>query len=354
MVSIIGGGPIGAYTGYLLAKKGYKSEIFEEHSKIGKPVQCTGIVTNHLAKIINPEDSVINRLDKVRVYSPDNSYAEVKINELVIDRENFDKNIVEMAVSEGVRLNLRHKFRGFNKESIMFYGDKKAKKGLLIGADGPLSSVGRSIGLANKNFYFGMQARVRLKNEGSAYEVYLGKDYPKFFGWVVPESEKICRVGIACRANTRQYFERFMKKRAGRSKIMSRQGGLIPIYDPKSRLFKGDVYLVGDSAGMVKATTGGGLVPGLLGAEVLADCISYGGDYNSEFKKRVGKNLRLHLWLRGILNRFSDKDYGFLVRLVGEEGVRNLMDNGDREFPVGFLTRLILREPRFMYFLKNL
>ena len=53
MISIIGGGPIGAYTAYLLAKAGEQVRIFEEHNKIGKPVQCAGIVSKNLFKVLD-------------------------------------------------------------------------------------------------------------------------------------------------------------------------------------------------------------------------------------------------------------------------------------------------------------
>ena len=39
MITIIGGGPAGSYTGYLLAKKGFDVSIYEEHAEIGNPIQ---------------------------------------------------------------------------------------------------------------------------------------------------------------------------------------------------------------------------------------------------------------------------------------------------------------------------
>ncbi|MEM4264021.1 MAG: NAD(P)-binding protein, partial [Candidatus Woesearchaeota archaeon] len=43
MISIIGAGPVGSFAAYLLAKAGFEVSIFEEHEKIGLPVQCTGL-----------------------------------------------------------------------------------------------------------------------------------------------------------------------------------------------------------------------------------------------------------------------------------------------------------------------
>jgi flavin-dependent dehydrogenase len=67
MISIIGAGPVGCYTGYLLAKAGKKVQIFEEHKEIGIPIQCTGIVTKDIFNFINYNKKIfINKLEKVK------------------------------------------------------------------------------------------------------------------------------------------------------------------------------------------------------------------------------------------------------------------------------------------------
>ena len=52
MIAIVGAGPAGSYLGHLLAKEGKDVCIFEEHSRIGSPVQCTGIVTHSIEKFL--------------------------------------------------------------------------------------------------------------------------------------------------------------------------------------------------------------------------------------------------------------------------------------------------------------
>ena len=69
-VIIIGAGPAGCYAAYLLAKKGRDVSIFEEHSKIGLPVQCTGITTAQLKNIIELDRKfIINKIDTARIFS---------------------------------------------------------------------------------------------------------------------------------------------------------------------------------------------------------------------------------------------------------------------------------------------
>ena len=52
MISVIGAGYVGSYTSHLLAKNGFKVNIYEEHNKIGKPIRDTGIVTSTLNNLI--------------------------------------------------------------------------------------------------------------------------------------------------------------------------------------------------------------------------------------------------------------------------------------------------------------
>jgi len=355
MVAIIGGGPIGAYTASILAKAGHKVEIFEEHKTIGKPLHCTGIVTNHITQIIKPkEEFVINKLNTAVVHAQNGQSVEVKVKELVIDREKFDRHLIEMALSEGAKLHLNQKYKGFNQEHIIFTNGKTVKKQVLIGADGPLSSVGKSIGITNKEFYYGIQAIVQKKVDPTTFHTFFGKDYPKFFGWIVPENNETCRIGLATKTNPQLYFNKFINKVAKNCKIITKYGGLIPLHNPKMQITKDNVYLVGDSAGMVKATTGGGLIPGLQGAETLANSIINNKDYTKQFHDKTGKNLRLHLRIRNVLNRFSDEDYNYLIKLANGKNVNELLNHSDRENPKNMIPKLLLKEPRFLYFLKNM
>ena len=92
MISIIGAGPIGSYTAYLLAKEGYNVHLFEEHNEIGKPVQCTGILTSYIEKIIPLNKKFINTiLTKTRIFSQ-NNHVDFKLkNNYIVDRTKFDQ-----------------------------------------------------------------------------------------------------------------------------------------------------------------------------------------------------------------------------------------------------------------------
>ena len=77
---------------------------------------------------------------------------------------------------------------------------------------------------------------------------------------------------------------------------------LIPVSRRKQTV-KHNALLVGDAAGQVKATTGGGIVFGAKCARVLADCISRGKpeDYEAAWR-REASILGAHSLLRRVFN----------------------------------------------------
>ena len=80
-VTVVGAGPVGCYVSYLLGKNGYKVTLLEEHEKIGLPVQCTGILTSKITKVLSMEPSfLINTINRTKVFSPDKNFADFNLN----------------------------------------------------------------------------------------------------------------------------------------------------------------------------------------------------------------------------------------------------------------------------------
>jgi len=340
VVSIIGGGAVGGYLGSLLTED---VRIFEEHKKIGEPVQCAGLFTHNISKFVKlSEHIILNRIGMVRLTSPAGNTCEfdLKKKDVVVDRTKFDKYLIDKAVDNGAKLYLNHKFIDMRNEKIMFSNGRNYGFDKIVGADGPNSVVkkiffGRDVLKKGKKkflrgkgvqrrFWIGKQARIKMRNNSDMFEVDFS--VPGFFGWVIPESEKIVRVGVASEKGVENEFEKFLKRKdVDRKGIMGIQTGIIPKYDSGIRLWDGNnAFLVGDAGGMVKALSGGGVVPGLRVARILSHVLNSddGAYYNYEkiFRRSVGRNLFYNLKIRNFLDKLDEKDYDKLIFLLDKHG----------------------------------
>lgn len=358
MINIIGAGPAGLYLAYLLAKENLEVNVFEKNKDIGTPVQCTGITTGHLKNLIKIDKTfLINRCSVVKVYSKKNDTSfKLKDENLILDRKKFDQYLGKLAEKAGANIYLNHKFIRKEANNIIIRNNNKIKKikaSILIGADGPLSKVSKILNpKIKKEFYIGAQARVKIKEDKNTFSCFLGSFSPKFFAWIVPEDNKIARIGLAALKRPNHYLKSFLSLNKIKDKnIIENQGGLIPLYNKNLRIKKDNIYLIGDAATQVKATTGGGIIPSIIAAKALKDDIIKKKDYNKGLKE-LNKDLVTSLRMRIVLNSMKDDDYNLLIKLCKNKKVKRLIEKYDREFPTRLLTKLLLAEPRFLLFSK--
>lgn len=354
MINIIGGGPAGCNAGYLLAKSGMDVCIFEEHSKIGSPVQCTGLVTSAIKDYVKlrPE-AVMNNISAAKIYAPNKKSVEFKLREknIILDRGEFDRTLALYAEDAGVRVLTGCRFIGIEGEKILLVHKKKKmcrEKEILVGADGPLSPVAKACGLfENRMFVHGLQVTAKIKCNPDLVEFWLGYGS---FAWVVPESNSAARVGIVASKNANEVFQRFLKDRVGRAKAISHEAGPIPVFNPDIRANKDNIYLVGDAATQVKATTFGGIVQGLSAGKCLCKSIVKSKDYDKVWRSEMGGDLMYSLRLRRVMDRFSAENYNKLLELVSSDKVRKIIEDNDRDYISSYIWKLILAKPSLLRF----
>ena len=362
VIAIIGAGPVGSHLAYHLAKRGEEVEVFEEHNTVGEPIQCTGIVTSGISEFAPSTKYVVNRIKDTRIVAPNGEGVEIRMSHdnIVMCRTKFDRYLADRAKKAGAQYHLGHRYVKHSGKNVVFKVGREWRRrknitaDVVVGADGPDSAVAKSAGLyGERKFFLSAQATVQLENN-NVVEFYTGFGD---FAWLVPESKTLVRIGLCTRANVFRTFDTFMKWRLGpqyKENIVARQGGLIPLYDPRARTHAGNAYLVGDAALMVKATTAGGIIQGLIAAEELAKVLIEGGNYEHAWRKRIGKDLFLHLFMRNLMDRFSEKDYNEIIHIFKQEKNRRVLEEFDRDYPTRYLLRLVLQEPRFLTFARVL
>lgn len=272
-------------------------------------------------------------------------------------RNKFDNFFADLARKAGAEIFVNHSFlRKEGKELIIKDSannrDMRITPNIVLAADGPLSPTAKAYGMYHpkRENYFGAQAVVLGNFDPTKFQAHFGREVcPDLFAWIVPESSTKARVGLAMKKNSKAYFDKFMQKHG--FKVLEMQAGTIPLYHPAQELQKENCYVLGDAAGFVKATTLGGLYPGLKQVQILAECLITGKE--RDYKNAIAplrRRLRLHLFVQNIFNKFSDADWDLLVGYISQSRVQKVFERYTRDNPVPLVFWSLLKEPRLLRF----
>src|SRR5688500_63758 len=345
-VVIIGGGPAGLYAGSRLAAAGFRAVVLEEHASVGEPVHCTGVLSADAFDEFNlPRRSILNQLTTARFTSPAGHevvYAGERDEAVVIDRRAFDQDRLDGALSAGVSID-----RGARVTGVQIDADgvsvstptAEYRARACILACGANYSLHRQVGFGMPRlFLHTAQLELPARRLGDV-ELHFGAEVaPKGFGWVVPVArphENCARIGVMCESDAPQYFQRLSSRVVSRWGIggdLSRPRQKILPLAPISRTYGDRLLAIGDAAGLVKPTTGGGiyysLVSAALAAETLALAISRHdlssqrlSTYEARWRERLAAEFQAQTRLRMFAHRMTDSDIEQLFDLARTDGV---------------------------------
>ena len=376
---VVGAGPAGLQAARQLAARRLRVAILEEHHVIGDPVHCTGVLAREAFDEFSlSSDSILNELTTARFISPsgqDIVYRTREVEAVVVDRALFDRRLADEAVRAGAEL-----VRGARVDAISSADDGvtiavadqtplRARSCVL--ACGGRYKLHRQLGLGVPSLLLHTAQRELPASTPGDVEVHFGSEIaPCGFAWVVPvwrDGRSYARIGVMAEAQAPTYFERILDR------VASRWGVERPLAGPPrqkilplSRISRtyGDRFIaVGDAAGLVKPTTGGGiyysLVSASIGAGVLAAALQDGNvsaarlsDYERRWRARLETELDTQLSFRLLAQRMPDEDIEGLFTLARADGVmpivrRTASFNRHRKLIVALLKHAPAREMFF-------
>lgn len=338
--AIVGGGVAGSTTAYELSRRGYKVVVIEKNSEIGKKV-CGGLVSHRVIHLSKTE-SVMNEIKGAYVFFPNGKEICIggdRTHAYVIDREKFDRELAEKAMAEGVEYKLNFKIKRIGEKKLL--GNDEIKFDYLVGADGARSFVAEEYDMGRIDYINAIQGESSKKFDDEFVYVYLDKKIsPGFFSWIIPDGEKI-RIGTgSSEGKLREKFNVFLKKMDVSAENI--KSALIPA--GMRKIYKKNVVLAGDSAGFVKATSGGGIYASLLSAKILAENFEDFGKYKEIFMKKFGNELKKCLIARKFFLRMENEDFNLIADYIERE-IEIINKYGDIDYQTKVAIHFIKKHP---------
>jgi len=280
------------------------------------------------------------------MYSPSGSLLEISPRETkayVVDRREFDEHMLGLAVDSGVSF-VNDSVKSASKNVLRVSGGE-FKHDRLVLATGTNYTLQNKMGLnVPKEFLIGAQYDLKVDCHSDFVELHF--IVPDFFAWVIPV-DGFARVGLCSHGNPRPLLDGFVKKlrsggRLKSDRVLGKTYGIIPVHSPRMRTQYGNIMLVGDSAGQVKATTGGGVVLGCMAAE-----LTKYEDYESRWRKKIGRELYLHLLIHRFMGRIPPEKIDLLFSIL-HDNKDVIEEKGDMDLASKTVFAL-LAKPRFLY-----
>ena len=344
-VLIVGAGPAGSCTAREIAEAGFSVLAVDRRKEIGYPVQCGEFLPtpDELRRILprsekygdlfDIESSLIEReTENIDLFGPAGIFYRMDFKGITLNRRGFDKSLWRKAEKAGAKLVLETEFIGLidTNRARTSIGEIEFK--FVVGADGPLSRVRKIAHLPEpKQLSQAVSAQAKGEFE-STVRMYFGTIAPGGYAWIIPK-KNFANVGLGiqkrfCEVPLSDLMQRFLTGFELDASEMTY--GQIPISGPIEETTAGNCLVVGDAAGQVMATNGGGIpiamICGRIAGRTVANCLRGAGeisDYDREWKRQILAPLRNSARTKIMADVFfkKDKRLRIAMKMLGLRGL---------------------------------
>ena len=300
-VIVIGAGPAGSAAAQKLAEEGLDVLVLERRSIVGNPAQC-GECIPHWGEVIGtfhhledhdwlkeyfdfPERLILHRLDNMRVFLPSGKSYHFELDAFAGHRLQFDGYLADKAVRAGAEIRMSTSLKRLQQQrkanrELLVTSEGRFTCDYLIDASGSLAHVGRLRHGQDRDVRPEDQVPTiyaQVKGEvPETFDVFLGSVAPSGYAWIIPKGPGFANVGLGVRAgklegDLKGHLERFCDDL--NLDIISFGGGWIPMGGPVKRMVDGTTLAVGDAAGLVMPSNGGGISQAIISGCFAAEAI---------------------------------------------------------------------------------
>ena len=349
-VIIVGGGPAGSCTAIYINPKrtGKRVLILESKKEVGLPMQCGEAIPTYreLLTIFPeancpelydlPQEIFAGRIEGIKFKAPSGRTYIANLEGQMFHRDKLDQYFFAMAVDAGAEAQL-------GTRVLEIKGDKLITKtaeytaDIIVGADGVYSVVSNSFAVFQPNRDVCPCSLVIANGnfEQELIELWFENRFPGGYFWLFPKTasgEANIGVGMRGPKNIRQTLDRVLIELQNKYNftVVQKSGGAVPLGGLKSKIVHEHLALVGDAAGMVFPTNGGGTGLAMMAGKWLGETIAANKpllEYEKKVKAVVAPVLKRSLRTRKQMDFFRKNDSLFsgVMWLANMMGWRNFI-----------------------------
>lgn len=348
-VIVVGAGPIGSFIASRLAELGYRVIALEQKEGVGENVCCTGIISIECFSTFNLDAAIFRKANSAKFFAPCGEFIRLERENpqaYIVDRASLDKSLRERAQRHGADYLFSASVVAVTPEAdcvsatVDYHGKQRILTAqAVVLACGSGSRLPEKLGLGKiTNFVSGAQAEV--DTDIDEVEVYFDQNlFPGFFGWLVPTTPDKGLAGLLAPKNPALYLRNFLHHLQAQGRIASTEAdmkfGTIPL-STLPRTYSDRIIAVGDAAGQVKPTTGGGIYYGLLCADIAAECLHQAflandfsaarlSSYDKRWRAKLNRELQSGYRARWFYKRLGNRRIDKLISVAQDNGIPRLI-----------------------------
>lgn len=277
---VVGSGPAGATAALFAARGGARTLLVDQRPELGHPVQCGEFLptARELADLFPcpavieeayavPPEAILRETRELVCVSPLGHRYRFPLAGYVVSRRSYDKRLALDAEAEGAELRFPRGVTRVRDGRVEFAAGEAVEARAVVGADGPLSTVAKSVGFAPAREMYRMITATVAGGTGADIELYFGRLAPGGYAWRFPRAHD-ANVGLGVsRLPNGHRLDGLLEQFVGREAwgpAAERTRWWVPLGPPPASAVVGRAIFAGDAANLVMATNGGGIPTAVL------------------------------------------------------------------------------------------
>ncbi|MCI4363829.1 MAG: NAD(P)/FAD-dependent oxidoreductase [Thermoplasmata archaeon] len=349
-VVVVGAGPAGSTAARFAAAGGARTLLVDRRPELGEPVQCGEFLPSaeELADLLPageairasywiPPETVLRQTERMVCVAPSGREFRFPLEGVSVSRRAFDKRLALAAEGAGAELRFPAGVTRVSGTNVHFASGEEVGATVVIGADGPLSTVARSVGFSVPREMYRMITASCEGEFSDEIALHFGSMAPGGYGWVIPKSRD-ANVGLGVTSlppgqTLSGLLDQFTES-VGLSPGTDRTRWWVPIGPPPASAVRGKALFVGDAANLVMATNGGGIPTAILSGydagQVAAEHVREGArleEYDHRWRARMAGPLERGLRIKRFGDQFARSDalLSLGMRYLGAQGLDAMM-----------------------------